>query len=34
MIKCHDSDGYVGIVLRERGSGAFIHCENPVEVRQ
>jgi len=26
--------GYYGITLRERETGAAIHCENPVEVRR
>lgn len=30
----HVSNGYVGIVVKEPDSGAFIHCEEPVGVRQ
>lgn len=30
----HASSGYYGIVVTERETGAFMHCENPVEVRR
>ena len=33
----HDSDGHYGIMVVERGgedSGAWIHCENPVDTRE
>ena len=33
----HDSDGCYGIMVAERGgadSGAWIHCENPVDTRE
>lgn len=28
------SNGYEGIVVKEVETGAFMHCENPKEVRQ
>ena len=33
----HDSDGYYGIMVAERGggdTGAWIHCENPVDTKE
>jgi len=30
----HTSDGYHGITVTERETGAVMHCENPVEVRR
>ena len=37
-LETHASNGYVGIVVAEReggmDSGAFIHCENPVDTRE
>ena len=33
-LETHSSPAYHGIVITEKATDAFIHCENPVEVRQ